>query len=225
MERIEEQMSSSDKRREIRRSLERDVGNINKFSMNDLMLAGIVLIAMVLSFGDMTLSLGDIKNFTALTLFLYVVTTIVYRNRYNRGKLRGRSDSEFNEALMGYRKVRGLITELGITSKVPAFCQHYKKTELKEYRMGILADVDMDYDDYIKNYRQLSKRQVMRLPLPYYTRKAIVQCNMAKPIRLTPGLILNESGEADRDKLIGQSGRERERSDKLKNVIWLLPDP
>lgn len=220
MERIEEQLSGADKRRELRRGLERDVGNINKFSMNDLMLAGIVLIAMVLSFGDLTFSLGDVKNFTALTLFLYVVTTIVYRNRYNRGKLRGRSDPEYIEALTGYRKVRGKITELGIVSKVPAFCQHYKTTELKEYRMGILADVDMDYDEYIKEYRQLSNRYIRRLPLRYHTRKAIIKCNKAKPIRLTPGLILNESGEADRNKLIGQSGRERERMDKFKNVIW-----
>ena len=220
MERIEDALSSADKRRELRKTLERDSASINKYSMNDLMLAGIVVIAMVLSLTDFTFSLGDFKNFTALTLFLYVVTTIVYRNRYNRGKLRGRSDPEYIEALKTYRSAKDKITELGIASDIPAFCQEYKTNELKEYRKGILADVDLDYDVYIQKYRQLSNKQVMKLPLHYNTRKAIIKCNNATPIKLTPGLIMNESGEANREKLVTQSGRERERRDKLKDFIW-----
>lgn len=220
MERIEDTLSGADKRRELRKTLERDGTNINKYSMNDLMLAGIVVIAMVISLTDFTFSLGDFKNFTALTLFLYVVTTIVYRNRYNRGKLRGRSDPEYIEALKAYREAKEKITELGIASDISTFCQEYKTNELKDYRKGILADVDLDYDVYIQKYRQLSNKQVMKLTLPYYTRKAIIKCNKAIPIKLTPGLIMNESGEADREKLVAQSGRERERRDKLKDFIW-----
>lgn len=220
MTRMDEQMSGADKRREMRRSLELDASNINKISMNDIMLAGIVVIAMVLSLTDFTLSPGDFRNFTALTLFLYVVTTIVYRNRYNRGKLRGRNDPEYQKALEDYRKAKEKIVERGIASSVPAFCQYYKAHELKEYRKGILADVDMDYDEYMKSYRQLSFWETWKLPLPYHSRIAIIKCNYARPIKLTPGLIMNESGEADREKLIAQSGMERERIDKLKQFIW-----
>lgn len=215
MERIDEK-SGSERRRELRRSLEQDVG---RFSLNDIMLAGIVIIAMVLSLTDFTFSLGDFKNFTALTLFLYVVTTIVYRNRYHKGKLRGRSDAEYIEALNDYKKAKNKIAELGIASYIPTFCQEYKAKELKEYRKGILADVDLDYDEYMKEYRHLSNRRIMRLPLPRYTRKAIIKCNKAKPVKLTPGLIMNESGEASRQKLISQSGRDRERRDKFKNFL------
>lgn len=219
MDRIEAPMSGSDKRREARKTLELDTANVSKFSMNDAMLAGIVVIAMVLSLTDFTFSLGEFKNFTALTLFLYAVTTIVYRNRYNRGKLRGRSDPEYIEALKGYRSAKEKITEFGIASDIPTFCQEYKAQELKEYRKGILADVDLSYEVYIEKYRQLPNRQVMRLPLPHNTRKAIIKCNKAMPVKLTPGLIMNESGVADRHKLVSQSGRERERKDKLTQLI------
>ena len=219
MERIEDTMSGADKRRELRRGLERDVTNVNKFSMTDLMLAGIVLIAMVISLTDFSFTLGDFKNFTALTLFLYVITTITYRNRYNRGKLRGRSDPEYIEALSAYREAKDEITRLGIASDVPTFCQEYKARELKEYRKGILSDVDLDYDKYMQEYRGLSDKQVMRLSMPINQRNAIVKCNNAMPIKLTPGLIMNESGEADREKLVAQSGREREIKDKRKQLI------
>ena len=217
---MDEHLHGADRRRELRRSLERDASNMNKFSMNDVMLAGIVAIAMILSLTDFTLSPGDFKNLTALTLFLYVVTTIVYRNRYNRGKLRGRSDPEYIEALKNYRKAKDEIVQLGIASNVPEFCQHYKASELREYRKGLLADVDLDYEEYKQKYRQLSSLQVLRLPLPFNSRVAIIKCNNAKPIKLTPGLIMNESGEADRAKLIAQSGREREHMDKFKQFIW-----
>lgn len=220
MERMNEQFSGADKRRELRRNLELESSSVNKFSMNDIMLAGIVVIAMVLSLTDFTLAPGDFRNFTALSLFLYVVTTIVYRNRYNRGKLRGRNDPEYKEALKEYRIAKEKISEGGIASSIPAFCQYYKAHELKEYRKGMLADVDMDYDEYMKSYRQLSFWQAWRLPMPYHTRMAIIKCNYARPIKLTPGLITNESGEADREKLISQSGIERERIDKLKQIIW-----
>ena len=219
METMDNPLSGSDKRRELRRSLEVDTGHINKFNMNDLMLAGVVVIAMVLSLTDFTFSLGDFKNFTALTLFLYVTTTIIYRNRYNKGKLRGRSDPEYKEALNGYREAKDKITELGIASEVPSFCREYKTKELKEYRKSILEDVDLDYDEYIEKYRHLTNRQIMRLSLPLNERNAIKKCNKAKPIKLTPGLIMNENGEADRQRLAGQSGRERERKDKLTQLI------
>ena len=142
MDRMDNPLSGADKRRELRRTLEIDTGNVNKFSMNDFMLAGIVVIAMVISLTDFTFSLGDFKNFTALTLFLYVITTIVYRNRYNRGKLRGRSDPDYIEALADYREAKDKISELGIASDIPTFCQEYKTKELKEYRNCMIARLD-----------------------------------------------------------------------------------
>ena len=50
-------------------------------------------------------------------------------------------------------------------------------------------------------------------------KKIIIKCNRAKPLKLTAGLILNESGEMDRKHIIGQSGKEREKKDKRKQQI------
>lgn len=219
LETISTQKSNSEKRRELRRSLENDTSNPNKFTLNDLMLVGLVLIAMVLSYTDFTLSFGNFKNFTALTLFLYVITTMIYRNRYNRGKSRGRVDTEFCEALQTYRTTRNKVIDQGIVSEIPVFCREYKKKELMEYRTSILADVDMEYDEYITKYRRLTRRDVMKLHLPLDMRNAILRCNEAKPLRLTPGLIMNENGEADREKLLSQSGREREKQDKRRQLV------
>jgi hypothetical protein len=215
MDRVEIPMSGAEKRREIRMNLEKR----EKFNLKDLSLVVIVIIAMVVSLTDFTFSMGDIKNLTALTLFLYVITTLVYRNRYDKGKYRGREDEDYKTSLGEYRTARGKISELGCASEVPEFCREYKIRELREYREGLLAEVDLNYDDYLSKYRHLSFFDLIRLRLPWDVKMTIQKCNRAKPIKLTPGMILNESGESDRQKLAGQSGRERERKDKRKDFI------
>ena len=55
--------------------------------------------------------------------------------------------------------------------------------------------------------------------MPWDMKKTLIKCNKAKPLRLVPSLILNENGEANREKLLGQSGRDRERKDKRKQLI------
>lgn len=213
--------TGSEMRREIRRTLEKDIAGktADRITINDIMLAILVLIAAAISFTDFTLSLGGLKNFTALSLFLYIITTLVYRNRYDKGKRRGRQDGEYISSLKEYRIKRQSIYDRGVASLVPDFCKNYKVRELRQYRESLLADIDMEYAEYKEKYQRKSNKSIMRLDLPLEARKTLIRCNRAKPIRLVPGLILNENGETDREKLIGTSGRERERTDKRKQLI------
>lgn len=210
---------SAENRRNTRRDFERGVLNNepDRFQLNDLMLGGLVLIAAVLSFTEFSFSAGDWKNLTALTLFLYVITMFVYRNRYGKGMMRGRSDPEYKESLKTYREKREGIKNLA--SHVPSFCNYYKKTELREYRESLLCDIEMDYDTYKEKYLMMSKKDIMKQPISAEAKKVILKCNTAKTIKLYPGLIINENGEFDRERIIGKSGRVRERQDKRNQAI------
>lgn len=212
---------SAEKRRNIRREFERGVisNTPDKFQMNDLALGALVIIAAVLSFTEFTFSAGDWKNLTALTLFLYVITMFVYRNRYEKGMARGRVDPEYKQSLETYREKRNEINSKNLASHVPAFCTFYKKQELREYRESLLCDIEMDYDTYKEKYLTMRKKDIIRLPISLEAKRVILKCNRAKTVKLFPGLILNESGEFDRDKLIGKSGRVREKQDKKMQAI------
>jgi hypothetical protein len=212
---------SAENRRNTRRDFERGVisNEPDKFQLNDIMLGALVVIAAVLSFTDFSFSAGDWKNLTALTLFLYVITMFIYRNRYEKGIARGKKDSEYQLSLNTYRANRKEISLKNLVSHVPAFCTHYKKQELREYRESLLCDIEMDYDTYKEKYVMMSKKDVLRLPISAEAKRIIIKCNSARTIKLYPGMLLNESGEFDREKLIGKSGRERERHDKKKQAI------
>lgn len=210
-----------EKRRNTMRDLERGLisNSPDKFQLNDLALGALVLIAAFLSLTEFSFTAGDWKNLTALTLFLYVITMFVYRNRYGKGKSRGKLDPEYIESLSTYREKREVLNEKNLVSFVPKFCNWYKKTELREYRESLLIDIDMEYEEYKEKYLKMPKKEIMKLPMSMEAKNIILKCNSARTVKLYPGLILNESGEFDRNKLIGKSGRQRERSDKKKQAI------
>lgn len=212
---------SAENRRNTRRDFERGIINNepDRFQINDLMLGAMVVIAAVLSFTDFTFSAGDWKNLTALTLFLYVITMFIYRNRYEKGMARGRRDLEYQASLATYREKRNEISLKNLASHVPEFCTFYKKKELREYRESLLIDIEMDYDTYKDKYLMMSKKEVLRQHISAEAKSIIIKCNSARTINLYPGMILNESGEFDRNKLIGKSGRQRERHDKRMQAI------
>lgn len=213
--------SYSESRREMRKHFERGALDTasDKIQLNDIMLVILVIIAAVISFTDFYLSFENIQRLTALTIFLYIVTSLIYRNRYARGKQRGKKDEEYKDSLKEYRKKRQEIYDNTAAGIVPEFCRYYKVKELKEYRENLLADVEIEYSEYQEKYRRMPTFDILRLKLPLGMKKTIIKCNRAKPIRLAPGLILNENGEMDREKLIGQSGREREKKDKREQLI------
>ncbi len=220
--------SYSASRRDTRKRLERGASenSSDHLFLNNIMLAIMVIIAAVISFTDFRFSFGEIRRLTALAILLYIITSFVYKNRYNRGKMRGKADAEYKESLAEYRTKRQGIYDNLVVSLVPEFCRYYKAHELQEYRESLLSDVEIEYSEYKEKYRRLPVMEILRLKLPSDIKKAIIKCNKAKPLRLTAGLILNENGEMDREHLVGQSGREREKKDmrnqKLTRAISVL---
>ncbi len=208
-------------RRQARKNLERGIvtAEPDKLQINDVMLGALVIIAAVISLTDFSFSIGSIANITALTIFLYLITTFVYRNRYAKGVMRGKCEEEYICSLEEYRQKRDWIYNNNLAGYVPAFCTYYKKKELREYRESLLSDVEISYEEYAEKYLKLPKRKIMALPLSIETKKIILKCNAAKSIKLMPGMILNENGEYSRHKLIGKSGKQREIQDKRKNAI------
>ena len=208
-------------RREARKRMEKGAqeNSSDKLFLDNFMLAIMVIIAAIISFTDFSISFGEIKKLTALAIFLYIITSLVYQNRYSRGKLRGKMDLEYKESLLAYRNKRKSIYDKSAATLVPEFCRCYKARELREYRENILSDVEIEYEEYIEKYRRLRFMDILLLKLPFDIKRAIIKCHRAKPLKLTAGLILNENGEADRQALIGQSGKVREKRDKRKQQI------
>lgn len=190
-----------------------------KMTFSNAMLIALVLVAALISFTGVTLSFQSIRDFTALTAMLYVITTMSYRNRYNNGKLRGKNDKEYRDALEDYQNAIEGIPASITDERIASYCEQYKERELKEYRKDILMGFHVKYDEYERQYLSLNFWQILFLRKPWSFRVAVWRCNRAKPMKLDQNMLMSESGNARRKRAIGISGTQRERRDKAWNSI------
>ena len=189
---------------------------------SDFMLIAMIVVAAIIGFGDITFSVQGLRDFTALAAFLYCVTTMTYRNRYNHGKQRGKLSKEYIEASAAYREAVESIPRECTNDMIAEYCEQYKERELKNFRRDLLMPFHVEYEDYEKTYSGLGFWRILFLRHSWSFRCALWRCNRAKPVRLSPSMLLNECGEVRRERVLGISGAQRERMDKLKEAVWRI---
>gem|GEM_PF-2324089 len=190
----------------------------------DITLFAAVAVAAVISLGEVSLNLSSVRNLTLLVSLLYVIATLVYRNRYAVGLEKGKSTAAYLSSYAEYDRLRDLLFSAGLSDRVADFCGQYVRRELSEYREGLLAEVGISYDDYMEKYRGKSALRLRReFSLSPYAVRAVVRCDRARGIKLNKNMILlNDGDTAGRDRPFGFSSKARQRRDYRLNVITRL---
>lgn len=192
----------------------------SKAKMSDRLLVALVAIAAIVGFTDLTFNVQSLLKFSALTAFLYCLTTVTYRNRYDHGKLKGKNDPEYTEAVEEYQNAIESIPDFCTEDMISVYCERYKERELSGYRRDLLMPFRIEEGEYQEKYLDMHFWQVVRLKKSWKFRCAILKCNRAKAIPLTPTMILNESGDSrSRRRALGPSGKQREKRDKRKQAL------
>lgn len=193
----------------------------SKAKMSDRLLVALVAIAAIVGFTDLTFDVQSLLKFSALTAFLYFLTTITYRNRYDHGKLKGKNDPEYKVAVEAYRDAINSIPKECTDDMISEYCEQYKERELSDYRRELLMPFRIDEKVYREKYLNMRFWQIILLKKSWKFRCMILKCNRAKPIHLTPAMILSENGDGrHRRRVLGPSGKQRERRDKRKQALW-----
>ena len=192
----------------------------SKAKMSDRLLIALVAIAAIVGFTDLTFNVQSLLQFSALTVFLYFLTTITYRNRYDHGKLKGRNDLDYQAAVKDYQEAINSIPSECTDDMISDYCETYKERELSLYRRELLMPFRIGEKDYQEKYMDMRFWQVLRLKKSWNFRLAIIKCNRAGPIHLTPDMVLSENGEGGcRRRALRQSGKQRERHDKRRQAL------
>lgn len=193
----------------------------SKAKMSDRLLIALVAIAAIVGFTDLTFDVRSLLKFSAITVFLYFMTTITYRNRYDHGKLKGKNDPDYQAAVKSYQDALDAIPKECTDDMISEYCERYKHRELSDYRHELLLPLRVTEEEYQTKYLDMRFWEVFRLKKSWKFRRTIIMCNRAKPIHLTPAMILNESGDGRRRRrALGPSGKQREKRDKRKQALW-----
>lgn len=192
---------------------------ISRTTLNNIFITGLILIATLISFTNSSVTIGNIRNLTAITVFLYIVTTAVYQNQYAKGKERGKKEKEFIASQEKLNEVRKQLDEYISIDNLADYCRNYVESELKSYRTIQLMQVNMKYSDYEpylgKSFLHIYKDR----NLLSAQKRVIIKCNRAKPIKMTVSKLMSDYEGGSRGKLIFESGAKREIRDKTFNLI------
>lgn len=181
----------------------------------------LIIIAALVSFGEISFSAGDIRDLSLLAVVIYVISTLVYRNNYTGGMNKGKTLPEYIEAKAAYDEAKAEVMRHDVLPKLPGLCVEYCREELKQYRAAILSAACITYDDYAENYINKSESELKDLGLPDSAIKIIFKAGKAKAKHLDPNALLSEDGARliFKRRILGVSSKARENFDFGLNAV------
>ena len=165
----------------------------------NIFLIAAVVIAALLSMGELTLSWSGALNISLLVIFLYLVASLVYRNNYSGGMAKGKLSEEYKRAKTEYDEAVKAINELGLLPCLPELCIRYREEDLRYRRTEVLSDMCIDYDLYEEKYLGKSEEDLRdsEEKLGEDEVKCILKANKLKGIRITRNILLSTGEGGD----------------------------
>lgn len=181
----------------------------------------LIIIAALVSFGEISFSAGDVRDLSLLAVVIYVISTLVYRNNYTGGMNKGKTLPEYTEARAAYDEVKAEVMSHDVLPHLPALCVRYCQEELKQYRATILSTACITYDDYAKEYINKNETELKELGLAESSIKVVMRAGKAKAKHLDPNALLSEDGARliFKRRILGVSSKARENFDFGLNAV------
>ena len=155
---------------------------------------GVFLMFAVVVIVTTDISFTSFEEMAALGLDFFLLlfcSYSMYINCSDSGMRTGLSSKLYTDALTTFETYKKNIVERRLQARLPEFCRHYIKDELRNSRLEILAVVGISYDIYLKEFISMDDEDVdARADLSKAQRKAIKKANAVKPIQLTPEMIM-----------------------------------
>lgn len=171
-----------------------------------------VILATVIVVMTSEIKLVSFQEITALSLSVFVLIYLshsMYVNMYHNGTLAAKKLEEYVEVTKSYFAIRDEMKTKTVQKDLAQFCREYVANELRSQREAVLEPADVSWAEY-QRYKNLSREEMKRKKIPKAKRKAIINANWIKPIKLTPTMIYRACGKGARIRPLGTApGRRR----------------
>ena len=165
----------------------------------------IVLAVIVIVTTDVSLiSFDEVANLGLQFFLLLFCAYAMYITFGDSGMRAGLTSTEYTEALAMFEAKRRYIIENGLQDTLSDFCRAYVTKELRSTKSDILAVAGISYETYETEYMTLDKHKIKaNTKLSKAQKKAIIEANSIKPIKLTPEMIMKKGMSAYRRSPLG----------------------
>lgn len=187
----------------------------------DVALIALCVIAAFVSFWDVSITFASAFAIGWVSVFLYIVTTTVYRTKYDGGIYKGRETEAYKQAKEAFSKKRESVVKNSMTDELRDWCNDYRKKELESLRKDIVCPY-MTYEEYLEKYANMGKEDIKALPLSHQIKRAIHRANRIEPVELRADMLLNASENINlfgKRRALPMSGGEKRGLDFLNSYI------
>lgn len=198
-----------------------DAAKVNNFASVAIIVC--VVIAAVLSMGNVSFTFQQAISVSTLCIILFVVASLVYKTKYSEYTARAMQTESYQKAEEEYAALVKTVQERELLGKLPDLCQRYVEMELKQYRTAVLSSVCIPYSTYAESYMHKTKKELKEANLNRAMIRAVRKADRAKVLRLTPQGLLSSSRQSFlRFSVLTISSGERERIDTAFNTVSRL---
>lgn len=207
----------------------------------DFALLALCLLAAFVSFWDVGFSINKAFTVGWLSILIFIVSTTVYRNKYDGGIYKGRQTTEYQTAKASFEKIRDFIVAKSLINTLADWCNNYRVNDLTQIQKGIVCPY-MTYEEYTEKYKNITIRKVLRCDLSWQAKKAVILANSVMPLELSADGLLGISAQTNlfgKRKALPISGGEKRKHDMIANyaskfiltfvlgmfVVEILSDP
>lgn len=195
-----------------------DSDDLRSFTTNAVLIV-LCVIASLISFWDVRFTFDKAFTIGWVAILLYLVSTTVYRTKYDGGVYRGRQTESYKTTMQTFAEYRDRITQSSLNDRLREWCNSYRIKDMNNVRKDIVCPY-MSYESYLENYANLSRKKIRSLELSRKAKKAINQANAIEPVELTADMLLNLSFSKNlfgKRRILPRSGDEQRTGDFISN--------
>lgn len=178
-------------------------------------IAAAVILATVVVVMTSEIKLISFSEVTELSLAVFVLIYLshsMYVNMYNNGTLAAKKLEEYVDVTRAYFTIRDEMKTKTVQKDLAQFCREYVANELRAQRESVLEPADVSWAEY-QRLKNLTYKELKEKGIPKIKRKAIIDANWIKPIKLTPTMIYRACGRGVRIRPMGTAPDKRRRFD------------
>ena len=157
----------------------------------NIMLCSVVLIAAIVSMGELTFTVKGVINVTLTILVLYIVASIVYPNSYISGMAKEKLSTEYKEVKQAYDDAVKEVHNRKMLPELSRYCLKYSREELRACRSAILLDECIEYDVFEEDFLGKTAEDLKGGELSAAAVKCILDANKVKALKITPSQLMS----------------------------------
>lgn len=165
----------------------------------------------------------ELKDLGFTAIVIMCCSYSYYLLQFDKGKLEGKKTESHVKAMERYTALKTKLLQKDSAVSLEKYCTARVDDELKSAREKLLKAYELSYEEYIKNYVELSPKEIKkRTDIKEPVKELLIKVNAMKPLSLSASMLVNEKQSEERETFVAKPIKGRLRYLKAKKFVTCI---